>query len=221
VQSPAAAAIAAAETRDVHEFHADVLSRLLGFMKARDPGFPKHGARTAQYAVALARGVGLGRDEWTDLALAALLHDIGKLTLPKEVLEKDGPLTAAEYALVQSHPRAGAELLESFPFLRTAGTVIALHHERWDGAGYPYGVRGSLIPFSTRILAVADTYDTVTSDRPYGRGRDPESALHLLQLIAGSQLDPALVKAFVRLMAQADPMPDCQVLKRSDCEVIL
>jgi putative nucleotidyltransferase with HDIG domain len=180
----------------------DILLGLTKAMAARDTDLYRHGTRTARYAVLLGREVGFLPDDLIDLWYAAVLHDFGKLAVPDEILNKRGPLTMDEYAVVQSHPRAGAELLEQIGFLQTAAVWIAHHHERWDGAGYPYGLRGSLIPLGSRVLAVADTFDALTSDRPYSPARDHESALRLLRLVAGSQLDPDLVEAFARLALQ-------------------
>lgn len=158
-----------------------------------------HGIRTARHAVTLGHAVGLSATELNDLCLASLLHDIGLLTVPRALLQKEGLLTAEEYALVQSHPRAGAELLEPIPFLRVPALWIAHHHERWDGFGYPYGLHGTTIPLGARILAVADTFDSLVSPHWNGRIHDVASALRLLQLLAGSQLDPDLVDVFARI----------------------
>ncbi|MEW6542600.1 MAG: HD-GYP domain-containing protein [Nitrospirota bacterium] len=180
----------------------DMLLGLARVMAIKDPDLYHHGTRTARYAVLLGRAAGFSPDDLIDLWYAAVLHDLGKLAMPDEILYKRGPLTMDEYAVVQSHPRAGAELLEPFGFLQTAAIWIAHHHERWDGAGYPYGLRGPLIPLGSRVLAVADTFDALTSDRPYSPARDHESALRLLRLVAGSQLEPDLVETFVRLELQ-------------------
>ncbi len=158
-----------------------------------------HGERTAGYAFALGQALDLPHEELRDLHFAALLHDIGLLTVPRSLLRKEGALTAEEYVLVQSHPRAGAALLEPIPFLREAAILIAHHHERWDGYGYPYGVRGDFIPLGARILAIADTFDTLVAPHWNGRGHDMEAALCLLRLLAGSQLDPNLVAVFVQI----------------------
>jgi HD-GYP domain-containing protein (c-di-GMP phosphodiesterase class II) len=128
-----------------------------------------------------------------------LLHDIGQLTLPAEILNKDGPLTAEEYELFQCHPRAGAELLQPISFLQVPALWIAHHHERWDGSGYPYGLRGKFVPLGSRILAVADTFDALTANTSYGWSQSWESALRLLGTVAGPQLDPELVEVFVGL----------------------
>jgi HD-GYP domain-containing protein (c-di-GMP phosphodiesterase class II) len=166
---------------------------------AADPFLKGHGIRTARYAVPLGFAAGLSATELNDLCLASLLHDIGRLALPKTVLENDGPLSGEEYALVQSHPRAAAELLAPIPALRRPALWIAHHHERWDGFGYPYGLRGALIPLGARILAVADTFDALTSPQAYRPALDRESAARLLRELAGSQLDPCLADAFLGL----------------------
>jgi len=176
-----------------------VILALSRIIRAQDAEMLAHGQRTVRYATLLGKAAGMADADVTDLGYAALLHDIGALTVPREIRHKCGPLTAEEYALVQSHPRAGAELLETIPFLNVAAVWIAHHHERWDGTGYPYGVRGAYIPLAARILAVADTFDAMTSGRAGHRAMDVESALRLLRLIAGSQLDPDLVELFVRL----------------------
>jgi HD-GYP domain-containing protein (c-di-GMP phosphodiesterase class II) len=180
-------------------FEVTLLVSLLRTMATQRPQLRGHGDRTASYAFLLGKTIGLSADDLIHLHYAALLHDIGQLTLPAEILDKDGPLTADEYALIQSHPRAGAELLEPISFLKIPAIWIAHHHERWDGSGYPYGLRGPLIPLGSRILAVADTFDALTSDCSSGVVRDAETALDLLQVVAGSQLDPELVLAFMRL----------------------
>ncbi len=167
--------------------------------EAADPSLRGHGIRTARYAVPLGYAAGFTRDELSDLCLASLLHDIGRVTLPKTLLEKDGPLSDEEYALVQSHPRAGAELLAPVPALRRPALWIAHHHERWDGCGYPYGLRGDLIPLGARILAIGDTFDTLTSIQPYQPLLGPDAAARLLRELAGSQLDPNLVDLFLGL----------------------
>lgn len=181
----------------------DALCVLVETIERVDPRLKGHGIRTARYAVHLGHAIGMPEAELTHLCLASLLHDIGLLTVLQSLLRKDGPLTDVEYALVQSHPRAGAELLEPIPFLRVPALWIAHHHERWDGCGYPYGLRGELIPMGSRILAVADTFDSLMSPHWSGHRRDVESALCLLRLLAGSQLDPDLVEVF------AQRVPEC------------
>lgn len=181
----------------------DAIEALMGLMTAISPRLASHGIRTAQYAVTLAKAAGLDSAEFLPLHWAGLLHDIGTLTLPDDLLHKESPLTAEEYALVQSHPRAGAELLAVIPSLQIAAVWIAHHHERWDGCGYPYGLRGPFIPIGSRILAVADTFDALATARCSAATREPRSALRLLQVVAGSQLDPELVELFLSTSSTA------------------
>lgn len=173
---------------------------LLRRMAIQLPHVPGHGHRTASYALPLGESVGLSSSDLTHLHYAALLHDIGQLTLPEEILNKNGPLSAEEYELFQCHPRAGAKLLQPISFLRVPAIWIAHHHERWDGWGYPYGLRGNFIPLGSRILAVADTFDAMTANSSYGWGQSWESAVRLLGTVAGSQLDPELVEVFIGLV---------------------
>jgi len=185
----------------------EALLILVGAGEAADPYLKDHGIRTASYAVPLGHAAGLSPEELNDLCLASLLHDIGRLTLPKSLLEKDEPLSEEEYALVQSHPRAGAELLAPIAALRRPALWIAHHHERWDGFGYPYGLHGELIPLGARILAVADTFDSLTSAQPYRQALDRESAAGLLRELAGSQLDPYLTSQFLGLGVEVAENP--------------
>lgn len=175
----------------------DAVSGLLRRIAEHDAALWRHGERTARYAEALARRMALPETQLRDLRTAARLHDIGRLTLPRELFTRDGPLSAEEYALVQSHPRAGAELVGLYEDLRAPAVLIAHHHERWDGYGYPYGLRGTFIPLGSRVLAIADTFDALTSDQ-HGRSTvDRESAVRILQGLAGTQLDPSLTRRFV------------------------
>ncbi|HSB45402.1 MAG TPA: HD domain-containing phosphohydrolase [Nitrospira sp.] len=155
-----------------------------------------HGLRTAVTSSLIGQAIGLSAHALHDLELASLLHDIGLLMLPHHVQKGHTPIEAASYVAVQNHPRIGASLLEPFPFLREASILIAHHHERWDGSGYPYGIRGPFIPLGARILAVADAYDAIkvpgTSD-PAVRNL---IALRILRVASGTQFDPALVEVW-------------------------
>ena len=177
----------------------EALLALTDMIEHISPSLKGHGIRTARYAVALGHAVGFSPAELNDLCLASLLHDIGVLTIPRELMGKEEPLTNEEYALVQSHPRAGAELLAPIPVLRVPALWIAHHHERWDGFGYPYGLRGTFIPLGARVLAVADTFDSLTSPQPYRPTLDGAAARRLLRQLAGTQLDPDLVDVFLEL----------------------
>ncbi|HWQ24805.1 MAG TPA: HD-GYP domain-containing protein [Gaiellaceae bacterium] len=135
-----------------------------------------------------------------ELRYGFLLHDIGKIGVPDAILLKPGPLTRAEMKRLEQHTTLGEQLVSSIPFLSgVARQVIAHHHERWDGRGYPAGLKGEEIPLAARIFAVADAFDAITSDRPYRGASSLEVALTELQRHAGSQFDPAMVEAFVPL----------------------
>jgi HD-GYP domain-containing protein (c-di-GMP phosphodiesterase class II) len=165
---------------------------LVALLKHAAPDLLAHGVRTSRYAVRLAQSIDFDRNELRDLRRAAWLHDIGRLTLNTDHDEAQEALPSDEYAAVQSHPRYGAMMLARHPGLRRPALWVAHHHERWDGAGYPYGIRAEHIPLGARILALADAYDlalTTVGAR--------ESAGRCLTRLAGSQLDPELVQHFL------------------------
>ena len=174
----------------------DILRELCRWMDHYDDTLSRHGWRTAHYAGALGRASGFREADLTLLEYAGLLHDIGKLTIPASILGKVGPLTDDEYALIECHPRAGAQLIMQFPPLQVPAIWIAHHHERWDGFGYPYGLKGYFTPLGARILAVADTFDALSSQKPFGQALPFSKALQHLEKLAGTQLDPHLVEAF-------------------------
>ena len=146
----------------------------------------------------LARQLDLPEDAIERIRLAALVRDVGKQLLPREILEKPGPLTEPEWEEVRRHPETGAGLLGGAAFADVRGWVVH-HHERWDGRGYPHGLAGEDIPLEARVLAVVDAYEAMTSDRPYRSAMTHEDASRELAGGAGSQFDPAVVDAFRRL----------------------
>lgn len=158
---------------------------------------PGHGRRTADACLLLGRALGLPPDELHDLSLAGLLHDVGLLMLDPELLARPDTWDAEDYALVQSHPRVGAELLSRFAFLASAAHMIAHHHERWDGSGYPFGFRGSFIPLGARVLAIADAFDSIQVPVETNPRIRRHIALRILKIGAGSQFDPELVEIFI------------------------
>jgi HD-GYP domain-containing protein (c-di-GMP phosphodiesterase class II) len=166
-------------------------------IEARDPYTRGHSARVARTAHAV--GVRLGCDE-SRLALLRLggaLHDIGKLVVSEAVLNKPGPLTSAEQAEVREHPEAGARMVALDRSLRPALPGVLYHHERWDGLGYPTGRAGKEIPLEARILAVTDSFDAMTSDRPYRAALTHEQAIAELERCSGSQFDPDVALVFL------------------------
>jgi HD-GYP domain-containing protein (c-di-GMP phosphodiesterase class II) len=179
-----------------HDVEVILCRQVARFIEVNLPRHTGHGERTACVALTLGKAVGLSRSDLHHLKLAALLHDIGLLTLPTHIVSSQNPLEMDDYALFQDHSRRGAQLLEPYRFLQTAACWIAHHHERWDGYGYPYGLRGDFIPLGARILAVADTFDALCSRPSSGDAFSREVALELLCVGAGSQLDPQLVEVF-------------------------
>ena len=164
---------------------------------ARDHEITGHSFRVALYAMALARALGLSPEQVKAIEWGALLHDVGKMAVPDSVLRKPGPLTATEWHIMKQHPTWGFDILAEVSFLQPAAIdIVYNHHERWDGQGYPRGLAGEHIPLAARIFAVADTYDAITSDRPYRRARTHGAAIAELHRVAGQQLDPAIVEAF-------------------------
>ena len=181
------------------------LRRLTRKIETLIPGHFGHGERTAYYARLLGAASSLTENQQIELHYAALLHDVGLLTLPGRLLDETAAHSLDDYALVQSHPREGAALLSPYRFLSEATRLIAHHHERWDGAGYPYGLRGTYIPLAARILAIADVFDSIAI-----RSTSLHRALRTLQASAGSQFDPILTAAFcARLHShdQFEPLP--------------
>ena len=157
-----------------------------------------HGRRTATVAARIGQAAGLADEELHQLKLAALLHDIGLLMLPQALLAEPSPFEPDSYVAVQNHSRLGAQLLEPFAFLREAAVLVAHHHERWDGSGYPYGIRGAFIPVGARILAIADAFDAIRVPGKNGRESRNRIALRILLVASGTQFDPGLVDLLCR-----------------------
>src|SRR5690242_12096904 len=152
------------------------------------------------YAGELARALGMSETEIQGVKTASLLHDIGKLGVPEHILSKPGPLTQEEFQKIRIHPQIGAEIIAAVPFPYPVAPLILSHHERWDGKGYPHGLRAEQIPIGARILTIVDYYDAVTTERPYHKALSNESAVGLLQHEAGRALDPTLVPIFIDLL---------------------
>ncbi|GEM_PF-6244275 len=206
VEGLAAAAVvvgALAYTRHVmvkkEDLLVSTLCALASVLDAKDHYTEGHSHQVAVYSVALARALGLSIGKQKAIQVAAQLHDIGKIGIPDNVLLKPGRFTPEEYEVMKRHVPIGVDILWNVPELRGAARIVEQEHERWNGTGYPKGLKGASIKLEARIIAIADVYDALTSDRPYRTAEPPEQALAVLEGLAGTELDPSLVKAFVEV----------------------
>jgi len=186
--------------RQMSELNLATIEALALAIDAKDETTPNHIRRVQAYATGLARGLGLSEGEVEAVKTAALLHDIGKLAIPDYILAKPGPLTPEEFQKVRVHPEVGAEILRGVPFPYPVASLILSHHERWDGRGYPAGLKEHDIPLGARVICVADYFEALTSDRPYHRAAGQEAAVEVLRQEAGRALDPRLVELFLTIL---------------------
>jgi len=185
------------------------LKALTAALETRDSETHGHSERVVTYSLRLGREYGLSNEEMKALEFGSLLHDIGKIGVPDSILRKPAKLTEEEWVRMREHPLHGQQILRGIEFLQGASRVVAQHHERWDGTGYPLGLRNEDIDICARIFAVADAFDAITSDRVYRRGKPYEAASQELDDWAGRQFDPKVVEAFHRV-----PKEDWEELHR-------
>jgi putative nucleotidyltransferase with HDIG domain len=181
-----------------------MLSVLTGAIEARDPYTRGHSARVTALAEEVALRLGWSEQRLASLRIGGPLHDIGKLAVSDEVLRKEGRLDDGELAQIREHPKIGARILLRMAALREAIPYVLYHHERWDGDGYPSGKAGEEIPIEARVLAIADAFDAMTSDRPYRRALSRGEALAEVERCAGTQFDPDLARVFLELFSEAE-----------------
>lgn len=177
------------------------ISSLVQALEARDQYTRGHSEDVSMIAVELAKCMNVSDDELEDIAIAARLHDIGKIGVRDDILFKPGKLTDAEFAMIKRHPVVGANILSPIPSLEKVIAIVKSHHERFDGKGYPEGLKGTDIPFWARVTAVADTFHALTSNRPYRKALPKEKALQLISDVRGTQLCPECVDLFLGWMA--------------------
>ncbi|MDI6601201.1 MAG: diguanylate cyclase [Thermoanaerobacteraceae bacterium] len=178
-------------------YHNGIINTLLATLFSKSMETEEHAERLKNYCLTIGREMELSVRELDELALLAVLHDIGKIGIKESVLQKPGPLNAAEWEEMKKHPEIGYRIARNIPELSAVAEYILAHHERWDGKGYPRGLKGEEIPLLCRILAVADAYDAMTSDRPYRKAMSSEEAVAELKRNAGIQFDPEVVRIFL------------------------
>ncbi len=184
------------------------IQALMEALEARDPLTRGHAERVCGWAARIGRQLGLPAAQVEQLGQASRLHDIGKVGIRDAILEKPGPLSAEEWQIMRRHPLVGVTILEPIQFLRFALPVVRGHHERWDGKGYPDGLRGEAIPLAARIVAVADAYDALVTNRVYRRAFDRVEAHRILTSGAGCQWDERVVAAFLAVHGPSAPTED-------------
>jgi putative nucleotidyltransferase with HDIG domain len=175
------------------------LKALTAALETRDSETHGHSERVVSYSLRLGREYGLSSEQMKALEFGSLLHDIGKIGVPDSILRKPAKLTEEEWVRMREHPLHGQQILRGIEFLQGASRVVAQHHEKWDGTGYPLGLRNEDIDICARIFSVADAFDAITSDRVYRRGKPYEAAAQELDDWAGRQFDPKIVEAFHRV----------------------
>jgi putative two-component system response regulator len=185
-------------TADLEAAHLDMVKRLAIAAEHRDDDTGEHTRRVAAMAAAISRQLGIDQEEAAIIFRAAPLHDVGKIGIPDSILLKPGRLTPEEFDVMKTHTTQGAEILRDggSHVLRVAEEIAMNHHERWDGTGYPRGLAGEEIPLVGRIVAVADVFDALTSNRPYKKAWSVREAVGEVNRSAGTQFDPIVVNAF-------------------------
>jgi response regulator RpfG family c-di-GMP phosphodiesterase len=193
------------QARQIERLFLDGLSALAAAIEARDRYTGGHLDRVTRYSLATGAELGLDDQQMWNVWLGSLFHDVGKLAIPDAILNKPGPLTMEEYDQMKKHPELGVQIVERISFLVPAARSILHHQERWDGDGYPAGLKGQEICVEGRILAVADAFDAMITDRPYRAARSESEAVEELIRCAGSQFDPSVVGAFLRAREKGFP----------------
>jgi putative nucleotidyltransferase with HDIG domain len=193
----------------LEDAYRSTLKALTSALEARDSETHGHSERVVSFSLRLGREYGLDRSQMKALEFGSLLHDIGKIGVPDAILRKPAKLTEEEWVKMREHPLHGQQILRGIEFLEGAARVVAQHHEKWDGSGYPLGLSREDIDVNARIFAVADAFDAITSDRVYRAGKSYDAAVAELNEWAGRQFDSKVVRAFLRV-----PLSDWEELRR-------
>jgi len=180
----------------------DMVKIVMKALNEKDPYTQGHSIRVTEYALKIGEELGLDKESMKELELASVLHDIGKLGIPDKILKKPGRLTKEEFAVMRQHSEKGEQMLAGITDLEPYKKYVRAHHERYDGFGYPDGLKAENIPLISRIIFVADTFDAMTSDRPYRKGLSIEVTIDELLKCSGTQFDPMVVETFIRVIKE-------------------
>jgi putative two-component system response regulator len=194
------------QVANLDQAYLETVTMLANAIESRDPFTHKHVERVAGYARCLAETLGWPAENLRLLEFGARLHDIGKIIVDDHILKKPGPLTPEEWEIMRRHPVEGARMLEQLRHLVHTVPYVLYHHERWDGSGYPHGLKGRDIPIEGRIMAIVDVFEALTTPRPYHPSRPSGEVQLYIQYKTGTQFDPELVEAFLKSLQE----PDCQ-----------
>jgi putative nucleotidyltransferase with HDIG domain len=193
--------------RENHELFINSIRALAAAIDAKDPYTRGHSERVARYASTVAREMALPAQDVRRVRLSALLHDVGKIGIDDSIIRKPSALTAEEFEIMKSHPVKGAAIMSAIPELKDVIPGMKHHHERWEGGGYPDGLKGEEIPLQARIVSVADTFDAMTTTRPYQRAMEIRFVFQRLRDLAGNRFDPTVVDALIRSYEKGDLVP--------------
>jgi HD-GYP domain-containing protein (c-di-GMP phosphodiesterase class II) len=195
----------------VERGYLEVLRALVNAIEAKDPYTAGHSQRTAELAVAIGRALGLPDEQLKEIEVGGLLHDIGKIGIAEQILRKPAALDDGEMRIMRGHPAIGDGIVADIELLGRIRSMVRNHHERWDGSGYPDGLAGDAIPLGARIIAVADTFDAITSDRCYQPGRSAADSVPIMRRLAGAQLDAAAVAALLSALVASGQLSAAEV----------
>jgi putative nucleotidyltransferase with HDIG domain len=193
--------------RENHELFINSIRALAAAIDAKDPYTRGHSERVARYSSLVAKEMGLPSEDVRRVRLSALLHDVGKIGIDDRIIRKPTALTEEEFEIMKSHPVKGAAIMDAIPELHDVIPGMKHHHERWEGGGYPDGLAGEEIPLQARIVSVADTFDAMTTTRPYQRAMEISYVFQRIRQLAGVRYDPAVVEALVQSYEKGDLIP--------------